>query len=330
MPPEEVWAAVPAASTARAARRRLGRRRREVAEVAQRVRRGQPRDSARWVAAQVLRGLGPGREAVREPKAAQPTGCWRAAGSWVPAAVARQWADRRRLPSPRPWPASQCRWRPDAPTDCLQSLCLGPTLMTGASWGCLCPANLKARHPGLVRTARDRQAQRCGTGSGRLNSRRLAAGGGGGWRWLAALLLDQPRQVAGPRSRADGGDPSNAVDKPSDRTDSVHRMTAARVGGLHTRRQTAGSYQIGMNRRYFRSAILLALVLHLLDPDLRGSSAGDAAISGVPPKPTARAFIVATFSPYSRSTRVANSAVRVLIVFCSSFFDRTEFLVEPA
>ncbi len=76
-PPAEVWVAVPAASKARAGRRRQGQRRQEVAVVA--AWRGRhPRGRARWAVVQVRRGLALGREAAWEPKAAQPTGCWRA------------------------------------------------------------------------------------------------------------------------------------------------------------------------------------------------------------------------------------------------------------
>ncbi len=78
------------------------------------------------------------------------------------------WADRLRLPSLRPSPASQCRWRPDALTDRRESLCLGPTVMTGASWGCLYPANLEARRPRLALMAQDQD--RTGAGG-------VAAGG---------------------------------------------------------------------------------------------------------------------------------------------------------
>ena len=106
---------------------------------------GAPRGLARWVVVQARRALAQEREAAWERAAARPTGCWRAAGSGAPSAVEGRWADRLRLPWRRRRLVRQCRRRPSAPTGCLQSLCLRPTVMTGASWGCLCPANPKAR-----------------------------------------------------------------------------------------------------------------------------------------------------------------------------------------
>ena len=155
-PPEEAWAAARAASRARAARQRRERRRQEVA-VEQRVRQGRvhPREPARWAVVQELRGLARGREAAQEPEAAPPTGYSQAAAPRAPFVAAFPRADRLRLPSLRPSPASQYRWRPDALTDRREGLCLGPTVMTGASWGCLYPANLEARRPRLALMAQD-------------------------------------------------------------------------------------------------------------------------------------------------------------------------------
>ena len=152
MPRAEAWVAVRAASRARAGRQRRGRRRRKEA-VARRVRRG-PRGLARWVVVQARRALAQEREAAWEREAARPTGCWRAAESRAQSAVEGRWADRLRLPWRRRRLVRQCRRRPSAPTGCLQSLCLRLTVTTGASWGCLCPANPKAhRRPGLARLA---------------------------------------------------------------------------------------------------------------------------------------------------------------------------------
>jgi hypothetical protein len=158
-PPAGVSGAVQAASRARAARQRLGRRRQEV-EVARRGRRGRrPRGRARWAVVQVLRALGPGLEAVREPKAAEPTRCWRVAGSTA-VLVACPWADHQRLPWPHPWTACPRRRRPDEPTDCLKSLCHRSTSTTEASWGCVYPVNPKVRCRCSARLAAQRESDR--------------------------------------------------------------------------------------------------------------------------------------------------------------------------
>jgi hypothetical protein len=185
-PLAEVSAAVQAASRARAGHQRQGRRRREVA-VAQRVRRGR-RGLAHSAVVTVRRALGPGRATAWEQKAAQPSGCWRGAGSTaVP--VACPWVDRLRLLWPHRRPVGQCRRRPDGPADCLESQCLGSTAMTRARWGCRCPANLKAR-PRLARTEQDQDR--------RQPAESRMAGGWPRLEWVAPLSRYVRRELVAP------------------------------------------------------------------------------------------------------------------------------------
>ena len=146
-----------------------------------------PRGPARWVVVQARRALAQEREAAWERAAARPTGCWRAAGSTAPSAVEGLWADRLQLPWQRRRLVRQCRRRASAPTGC-QSLCLRLTVTTGASWGCLCPANPKVRRRGLAGT---------GASTGWSRTRGAAAAGGQGRcrrrhrRWTS-LRADDP------------------------------------------------------------------------------------------------------------------------------------------
>ena len=176
MPPEEAWAAVRVASRAPEGCQRRGRRL-QVAAVARRGQRA-PRGPARWVVVQARRALAQAREAAWERAAARPTGCSRAAESTAPSAVEGLWAARLQLPWQRRRLVRQCRRRPNGPTDC-QRLCLRLTVTTGASWGCLCPANLKIRRPRLG--ADGAAGGRAGTSGGRRSHGRRLANGPRSW-----------------------------------------------------------------------------------------------------------------------------------------------------
>jgi len=156
VPPEEAWAAVRVASRAPEGCQRRGRRL-QVAAVARRGQRA-PRGPARWVVVQARRALAQAREAAWERAAARPMGCSRGAESGAPSAVEGLWAARLQLPWQRRRLVRQCRRRPSGWTDC-QRLCLRLTVTTGASWGWLCPTNLKIRRRGLARTGQSPTVQ---------------------------------------------------------------------------------------------------------------------------------------------------------------------------
>ena len=215
--------AVRAASRAPAGRQRRGRRRRKEA-VAQRVRRG-PRGLPRWVVVQARRALAQEREAAWGRAAARPTGCSRAAESGAQSAVEGRWADRLRLPWRRRRLVRQCRRRPSAPTGCLQSLCLRPTVTTGASWGCLCPANPKVRRPSLARTARERDRREQGPRPGARQLMGLAAARPAR-RWTTTRHQDVGQQVP-----AEAATPGAAPHRPPRRRPTRDRSATVLVGG---------------------------------------------------------------------------------------------------
>jgi hypothetical protein len=132
VPPVAVWAEVQEASKERAGHRRPALRRRKVAQ----RERQEPREAARLALVRVRRELAVERVAVWEPKAAQPTGCWRPGWSTAPSAVECPWADRLRQPWRRRRLVHQCQRRLGALTDCLRSPSLGSKSKTAASWGC--------------------------------------------------------------------------------------------------------------------------------------------------------------------------------------------------